>query len=506
MNFAVREVSLHWLLDGIAPLPAHDARVCDLTLDSRTARPGSLFFALPGGGSHGVAFAAAAVARGAAVVLWDPAGVDGAGGLPSSVTAGGVFAAAVAGLKQLVGRIADRFFGEPSAQLRVVGITGTNGKTTCAYLLAQCLTRLGRDAAYIGTVGWGRIGALKPAATTTPDAVTVHRQLAELCALGIRDVAMEVSSHALDQARVNGVRFHSAAFTNLTRDHLDYHHTMEAYGAAKARLFTFPGLEHLIIHVGDAFGSAWEREYHGGVPLTAVWVGASEPPPRTAQVLYADRLVFDLKGVALQLDGSFGTRRMTAKLLGRFNVENLVLVIGCLLGLGVSLESAASAVADCTPPPGRLEVIEVGPAKPVAVIDYAHTPDALSKALRTLREHCRGALWCVFGCGGDRDPGKRSVMGAIADQCADHIIVTDDNPRNEDPKAICAAIVRGISAHAVRVIHDRSAAIGTALAEAGAADMVLIAGKGHEDYQIQGAERRRFSDREEALRYLEATA
>jgi len=506
MNALAQGVSLNWLLDGIAPLPVNDARVTDLTLDSRAVRPGSLFFALPGGVSHGLSFAAEAATRGANVVLWDPEGAEVAGGMPASVSAGGVFAAAVAGLKQLVGRIADRFFGEPSARLRVVGITGTNGKTTCAYLLAQSLMRLGRDAAYLGTIGWGRIGALETAANTTPDAVTVHRQLAQLHASGICDVAMEVSSHALDQSRVSGVRFHSAAFSNLTRDHLDYHHTMEAYGAAKARLLTVPGLEHLIINVGDGFGSAWEHAYRGDVPLTAVWVGADPPAAPAHRVLSADRLVFDLRGVSMQLEGSFGSCRITTKLLGRFNVENALLVIGCLVGLGVPLEAAAGAVAESTPPPGRMEVIEAGAAKPVAVIDYAHTPDALCKALRTLREHCRGALWCVFGCGGDRDPGKRPLMGAIADEFADHIIITDDNPRNEDPTAICGAIVRGISAHAVRVIHDRSVAIRTALAEAEPLDMVLIAGKGHEEYQIQGAERRRFSDRIEALRHLEWTA
>jgi UDP-N-acetylmuramoyl-L-alanyl-D-glutamate--2,6-diaminopimelate ligase len=470
-----------------------------------------LFFALPGGQSHGLVFAAEAVARGASVVLWDPDGAAVANGAATGLGAAGVFAAAVAGLKQLVGRIADRFFGEPSSRLRVVGITGTNGKTTCAYLLAQTLAKLGGDAAYMGTVGWGRIGALETSLHTTSDAVTVHRRLAKMLGLGVRDVAMEVSSHALDQARVAGVRFHSAALTNLTRDHLDYHLTMEAYAAAKARLFAFPELKDIVINVGDAFGNRWAESYRGSVPLTAVCVGV--PPDWVAArdvssggLLNADELSLGLTGVSMVLNGSFGSRRLATKLLGRFNAENVVLVLGCLLGLGESLEEAATAIADSTPPPGRMELIAADAAKPVAVIDYAHTPDALTKALRTLREHCRGQLWCVFGCGGNRDPGKRPLMGAIAEELADHIIITDDNPRDEDPRSISEGILRGMRAQGVRVIHDRGLAIATAIGEAKACDMVLIAGKGHEDYQVHGAARRRFSDREEALRHLGAAA
>jgi len=513
VSSAAPSVSLAWLLDGIAALPANEARVNDLTLDSREVRAGCLFFALPGLQSHGLAFAAEAVLRGASVVLWDPEGaaaadvpeLNGGARVSGGESSGGgnaVFAAAVTGLKQLVGRIADRFFGEPSSRLRVVGITGTNGKTTCAYLLAQSLTRLGVDAAYMGTIGWGRIGALENAVNTTPDAVSVHRQLARMRELGVSDVAMEVSSHALDQARVAGVRFHAAAFTNLTRDHLDYHRTMEAYAAAKARLFAFPGLKDIIINVGDAWGRDWARAYCGTVPLTAVWVGPDDAAWSMRPRLHADELCFDLTGVSMTLGGSFGAQRLRLTMLGRFNAENCLLVIGCLLSLGASLEAAAAALADGRPPPGRMEVVAAGVAKPVAVIDYAHTPDALTKALRTLREHCRGELWCVFGCGGNRDPGKRSLMGSIAEQFADHIIVTDDNPRDEDPGSIADAIVGGIKTRSARVILDRAVAIATALGEAKPADMVLIAGKGHEDYQIYGATRRRFSDRDEARRLL----
>jgi UDP-N-acetylmuramoyl-L-alanyl-D-glutamate--2,6-diaminopimelate ligase len=495
--------SLTWLLDGIAPLPANiESRgVTDLTLDSREARTGSLFFALPGRTVHGLKFAADAAARGASVILFEPCAEFALPTLPA-----GVFAAAIPGLKDLVGRIADRFFNWPSSQLRVTGITGTNGKTTCAYLLAQCIERLGSQAAYMGTIGWGRIAALEPPTLTTPDVVTLHRELAALRAAGVRDVAMEVSSQALDQQRIAGVRFHSAAFTNLTRDHLDYHETMAAYGAAKVRLFDVPDLQQFVVNVGDGFGRELARNLKASVPLTAVWIGASDYAWLVKHALHATQVTLDLHGISMQIDGTFGKVNVDARLLGRFNAENCLMVIGCLLSLGASLSEAARVMAECVPPPGRMEVIEPAARdKPVAVVDYAHTPDALAKALEALREHCKGTLWCVFGCGGDRDPGKRERMGAIADALADQIIVTDDNPRSENPQAITRAITGGITRD-VRVIHDRGEAIATALKEARAGDIVLIAGKGHEDYQIYGDTRRSFSDRREAQRYLGVAA
>jgi UDP-N-acetylmuramoyl-L-alanyl-D-glutamate--2,6-diaminopimelate ligase len=499
MSVPAPGISLRWLLDGIVTLPS-----------ATEVRTGSLFFALCGGRSHGLKFAADAAARGASVVLWDPPAEpreDLVRGATEAAAGGSVYVAPVAGLKALVGRIADRFFGWPSSHMRVVGITGTNGKTTCAYLLASCLGRLKSEAAYIGTVGWGRIGSLQVPTHTTPDVVSLHRQLSILRAQGVRDVAMEVSSHALDQGRVDGVRFHSAALTNLTRDHLDYHPSMQAYGAAKARLFASTGLQHIVINVGDAFGRELAGTLGGRAPLTAVWVGAGGSGWLADRSLRAEEIALDLHGVSITVDGSFGSCRVTTKLMGRFNAENAVVVLACLVGLNLPLIDAGAALSECDAPPGRMEVIEPSsPVKPMAVIDYAHTPDALAKALHALREHCRGALWCVFGCGGDRDAGKRPLMGAVADELADRIIVTDDNPRSENPRAITLGIIAGIKSHAARVINDRSEAIATALSEAAAGDMVLIAGKGHEDYQIYGDVRRSFSDRSEALRHLGAAA
>jgi UDP-N-acetylmuramoyl-L-alanyl-D-glutamate--2,6-diaminopimelate ligase len=464
-------------------------------------RPGSLFLALEGGRAHGLEFAADAAARGASAVLWEPGRGVAVPQLPE-----GVVSAPVPGLRSVVGRIADRFYEQPSATLRVVGVTGTNGKTTCAYLLAQALERLGTPAAYMGTIGWGRVGRLEEPTHTTPDAVSVHRALAHLRTEGVRVVAMEVSSHALDQGRVDGVRFHTAAFTNLTRDHLDYHGSMQAYGEAKARLFAERDLQEAVVNIGDAFGRELWETVAGRVPSTAIWVGdaAARPAERS---LHTDEVRLDLSGISMRISGSFGEIELSTQLMGRFNAENSLIVLGCLLSLGAPLAEAADALAGCSAPPGRMEVIAPArPAQPLAVIDYAHTPDALAKALGALREHCRGALWCVFGCGGDRDAGKRPLMGAVADELADQIIVTDDNPRTEDPLAIIRAITAGIRLHAARVIPDRGAAIAAALNDAGGPDVVLIAGKGHEDYQIYGNTRRSFSDRVEARRILGAAA
>ena len=503
-----RPVSLSWLMDGIAASAIGGraefaaAQVADLTLDSREVRPGSLFFALRGRNRHGLEHAAQAAARGACAVLWEPAPGIAPPSLPASVPD-----APVADLRRLLGRIADRFFQWPSQHLRVSGFTGTNGKTTCAYLLAQCLDRLGSRCAYIGTLGSGFVAALKTPTHTTPDVFSLHRALAELRTLGARDVALEVSSHALDQDRVDGVRFHLAAFTNLTRDHLDYHATMEAYGSAKARLFALPDLAEIVINVGDEFGRKLAQRHSGAAALTAVWCRGSGTAGLGRRSLYAVSAAPSAHGLSIEFGGSFGELRLRSRLIGGFNVENLCVVLGCLGALGVPPAEATAALGACTAPPGRMEIIEAGGArKPVAVIDYAHTPDALEKALSAAREHCAGALWCVFGCGGDRDPGKRPLMGRIADELADEIIVTDDNPRSENPAAITAAIAAGIASHAVRVIHDRGAAIAAAIAAAGPGDLVLIAGKGHEDYQIYGDQRRAFSDRREVLRHLGTAA
>jgi UDP-N-acetylmuramoyl-L-alanyl-D-glutamate--2,6-diaminopimelate ligase len=438
-----------------------------------------------------VRFAAEALSRGARAVLYE---AEGLGGEPGPRTTAGAFVGAVAHLGMHAGEIASRFFGAPSAALTVAGITGTNGKTTCAWLLAQALEALGRPAAYLGTLGFGRPPMVTPTVHTTPDAVSVQRQLAVLRALGAECVSMEVSSHALDQGRVNAVRFNTAAFTNLTRDHLDYHGSMDAYGTAKARLFAFPGLAHRVINIDDAFGAALAAQ-SSAARLTVTTRAASPVAIAGAQFVSALRVTPDPTGLTIAVDSSWGAAELAVRLMGEFNVDNSLTVLAVLLAWGVPLAAAVRALGRSRPASGRMEMFGGRGRTPLAIVDYAHTPDALEKALRAARLHCRGQLRVVFGCGGDRDAGKRPLMGRIAAELADDLIVTDDNPRSEDPARIVADIVAGITVPTPLVIeHDRELAIRLALGRSGPDDVVLVAGKGHEDYQIVGDVRRPFRD------------
>jgi UDP-N-acetylmuramoyl-L-alanyl-D-glutamate--2,6-diaminopimelate ligase len=482
--------ALSELAAGFAAVPA-GIMVNDVTLDSRAATPGALFLACRGLTHHGLRFAAEAVTRGARAVLYE-APQDASEPLPQ--LAPGTFVAAVPELTARAGIIADRFFGAPSQQLTVAGITGTNGKTTCAWLLAQALQHSRGPAGYMGTLGFGVPPQLTPTVHTTPDAVSVQRQLAMLRALGAQCVGMEVSSHALDQSRVNGVRFHTAAFTNLTRDHLDYHGTMEAYAAAKARLFAWPGLAHRIINVDDAFGARLARA-DSAAQLIVTARTAPAAATRGVSFVRAARVTAEQSGLALEVDSSWGSAEFAVRLVGDFNVDNVLTVLAVLLAWDIPLASATHALAQCRAASGRMEMFGGRGRTPLAIVDYAHTPDALAKALRAARLHTRGQLRVVFGCGGDRDAGKRPEMGAVAAELADDIIVTDDNPRSEDPAQITAGIIAGISRATPHVIeHDRAFAIRMALERSDADDVVLVAGKGHEDYQLIGTTRRAFRD------------
>lgn len=492
-------MSLARLLDGLA-VTVRDVPISDITLDSRKAVRGGLFLACQGIASHGLEHVDRAVNAGVAAVAWEPAPDVHEPRLPASVVA-----VRVPGLGQHVGRIADRFFGSPSAAIRIAGITGTNGKTTSAWLLAQAMSAAGQRAGYSGTLGFGLTSTLKPATHTTPDSVTVHRQLFDLHAGGVRWLGMEVSSHALAQERVGGVRFDAAVFTNLSRDHLDYHKDMEAYGEAKARLFSLPGLRHRVINMGDAFGRRMAERLAPDVALTAIWAGPGDHAGAADHFVHARTVVPEASGLDVQFDSSWGAGRLRSRLIGDFNAENLLTALAMLLLWEVPLSRAVPALESSSAPPGRLETFGGRHERPLAVVDYAHSPDALEKALRALRRHCRGRLWCVFGCGGDRDPGKRPIMGAIAAELADEIILTDDNPRTEDADLIVAAIASGIPARQPhRVLRERGKAIATALQEAQPDDVVLIAGKGHEDYQIHGTTSHAFSDRVEVQRWMGA--
>ena len=476
----------------------------DITLDSRTVAADGLFLACAGKRTHGLAALPQALTRGARAVLWEPA----AGVTPPAVPAQ-VVALAVDGLSRHASAIAARFFGEPSMALDIAGITGTNGKTTTAWLLAQALTRCGSPTAYAGTLGVGFIpDAVVPGEHTTADAVSVQRQLAAMRAAGARCVAMEVSSHALDQHRVAAVRFRAAAFTNLTRDHLDYHGTMEAYGAAKARLFDMPGLETCVINVDDAFGAELARR-HGAsrsLVLTARTAAGREviedcrARGHLVHELTATAPQASTTGISFMLESrvqgnAVVSEAVSLPLIGEFNVDNVLTTLGLLFALGVPMRAALDALRLASSPPGRMEAI-VAPGHALAIVDYAHTPDALAKALRAARAHCAGRLHVIFGCGGDRDAGKRPLMAAVAAAMADAIVITDDNPRGESPVGIVTDIIEGLPKNTrATVIHDRAEAIRHALKTSREGDVVLVAGKGHEDYQILGAERRAFSDR-----------
>jgi UDP-N-acetylmuramoyl-L-alanyl-D-glutamate--2,6-diaminopimelate ligase len=475
--------------------------VAGLSLDSRGVRPGEAFLACRGRSAHGLAHLGQALANGATVVLWEPGQGVVAPELPL-----GIVGLPVAELGAHAGLIADRFYGEPSAALRVVGVTGTNGKTTCAYLLAQAAALCGVPGAYLGTIGFGRPGQLHDAGLTTPDAVTVHRRLAEARDEGAAMLSLEVSSHALDQQRFAAVRFDTAVLTNLTRDHLDYHGTLEAYAAAKARLFESPGLARRVLNHGDPFG----REL-AARSSPAVTIGYSadpaRPAPHTGAWLNATALETSATGLAVRVESHAGGGWLRTRLIGGFNADNLLAVLGVLLGWGVNFTRATEALAESIAPPGRMQSFGGERNRPLAIVDYAHSPDALEKALRAARSHARGRLICVFGCGGDRDPGKRPLMGGIAESLADLVYVTDDNPRSEDPAQVRRQVLEGMRAPARAIeVGDRSQAIAMAVATGQGGDVVLVAGKGHEDYQIVGREVRHFNDREQVLAALGALA
>ena len=386
--------------------------------------------------------------------------------------------------------LADRFFDAPSGALDVIGVTGTNGKTTCAWLLAQALDALGRPAAYLGTLGASFAGERVAGEMTTPDAITAQRQLAAFRDRGARAVAMEVSSHGLVQGRVAAVRFDAAVFTNLTRDHLDFHGDMQAYGAAKASLFERAQVRLRVFNTDDPFGARLAAR-----PALAGRIACSRearPAGGEGAHVFARDIAWHADGTSFTLDSSFGEAPVHTRLLGEFNVDNTLAVLAVLLGSGMTPHAAAHALAEVSAPPGRMESF-AGTA--TAVVDYAHSPDALEKALAVLRRHCAGRLTVVFGCGGERDRGKRAVMGGVAARGADAIVLTDDNPRGEDGAAIIADIQAGLGAVPATVIRDRRQAIEHALLQAREGDVVLVAGKGHESYQLVEGEARPFSDR-----------
>lgn len=470
------------------------AGVRGMALDSRRLQPGDAFAAYPGERLDGRKFIAQAVAAGANAVLWEREGFEWndewkVPNLP------------VEGLRDKIGEIASQVYGEPSRQLRTIGITGTNGKTSCCHWIAQCLTDLGRKTAMVGTLGNGFPGVLAPSANTTPDAVSLHALLRDYLADDAKCVAMEVSSHGLAQGRVNGVHFDIAVLTNLSRDHLDYHGDMASYAAAKAGLFAWPDLQYAVLNMDDPFGVELAGKIGcGGVQTVGYSLEGKHEGCRFA-VLARD-LVADADGIRFKAVTPWGTAQLSSKMLGRFNASNLLAALAVLLVSGVALEDAVRELGKVESVAGRMQRLG-GEGKPLVVVDYAHTPDALEKVLGTLREIMggKGRLICVFGCGGERDRGKRPLMGAAASRLADSVIVTSDNPRGEDAHAIIDEIIAGMGAN-YHVIDDRAAAIDTAVRGAQPDDVVLVAGKGHEDYQEIKGVKLPFADAEVARQVL----
>ncbi len=488
-----RIVSLNLLLEDIADVGS-DIAVSAVTQDSREVVKGTLFVALKGTQAHGLAYAAMAEKQGAVAILWES---DDQVLLPDV----SIPLIEISNLRKSLGLIAERFYQSPSQSLKMIGITGTDGKTSISHFIAQALD----DCAVIGTIGVGMLDDLQKATHTTPDVITVHKTLSALKTQGVKVVAMEVSSHALDQERAANVAFDVAVLSNLSRDHLDYHGSVEAYADAKEKLFAWPTLKARVLNLDDPYGRALVKKY----PDNLIGYGVGEVAAYPQGSLVAEHAIFSSSGIQANIHYAGQVARLDVSVLGRFNLSNLLAALGAMIALGLSLDAALTALNQVHIVSGRMEKVSNDDADVLAVVDYAHTPNALESVLGALREHVaeQAQLICVFGCGGDRDAGKRPMMARVVEQYADVVIVTDDNPRSEDPQKIMQEIVAGFRhAEKVTIEHDRAEAIHLALTQAQKGDVVLIAGKGHEQGQILATGVVPFSDKEEANRVLQELA
>ncbi len=501
-----KEVALDYLLEGFIDDAmidqCRDISINAIVQDNRKARSGNLFIAHQGFNTHGLLYAQDAVAKGVSVVLWD-GDLENRNEILDSIS-NKVLCIHCEDLKQKVGPIASRFYEQPSLSLDVIGVTGTDGKTSIAHYLAQCLDAYDVHCGVLGTLGNGFINDLHPTGLTTVDALLVQKTLAEIEEAGARHVVMEVSSHGLDQGRVNGVAFTTAVFSNMAKDHLDYHGSQDNYANAKRRLFYTPGLGSAVINLDDEFGRQLAKEVRDHV---CVW-GYSLEKDISAYKDYADYFVHtvDIKpferGCHLSVETPKGSGDFDIPLLGRFNVANAMAVLSTLLVSRFSFENALKSLSAIRSVDGRVEIIAEDD-KPVVVVDYAHTEQGLSAVCQSLKVHFTGKVWCVFGCGGDRDRSKRPLMAKVAEQYADKIIVTTDNPRHEDPQDIINEVMAGFSSlEKVEAILDRRQAIDIAISNAQPGDVVLLAGKGHETSQIVGDVHIAFDDRRVARECL----
>ncbi len=486
-----------------ALLSSLGVNIARLVTDSRDIKHGDTFVAYPGEKADGRQHIAQAIALGANAVVWEARDFNWnpAWQIPNL---------AVADLRHHAGDIAAHVYGQPSEKICMVGITGTNGKTSCSHWVSQMFSALGKKSALIGTLGNGFSGDLKPTLNTTPDAIRLQGLLADYVAQAAQAVAMEVSSHALEQGRVNGVHFDVALLTNLSRDHLDYHGNMQHYAAAKRRLFDWQQLKYAVLNLDDEFGVELAEQLQDK-EVEVVGYGLSDAALALAErlglrMVYGGALRMDAQGFTMQVHSSWGSGEMRSTLLGRFNAANLLGVLATLLVSDVTLSDGLRELAQVSAVAGRMQTLG-GSGRPSVVVDYAHTPDALEKVLQALHEVAasnKGKLICVFGCGGDRDRGKRPMMGVVAEKLADICIVTSDNPRSENPRNIIAAIVSGMSSIKYQVVEDRAQAITQAIRTARAMDTVLVAGKGHETYQEISGVKYPFSDVEVAQHALQS--
>lgn len=485
---------LHMLLNSLVEPDACDDRIISgISLDSRTVLPGFLFVGYTGEKTDGRQYIHEAIDRGAVAVVCEGESPGAQREMRGDLS---IPIVTIPDLKNKLGLIAAQFYEHPSRAMKVIGITGTNGKTSCSQFIASLLESAGQRCGIIGTVGNGLFGQLQESSLTTPDAMTLQQTLADFYLAGAKAVSMEVSSHALDQGRIIGTTLTTAVLTNLTRDHLDYHGDMTHYAHAKQRLFAMPDLRCAIINLDDSFGWYLLEQ----IPSSLSVIGYSTTKINAAirrkiPIVNAYDLCVLENGMCAQIETPWGGGELSTTLLGRFNLSNLLAVIAVLGEWGIPISDLLSHIPKLKGVPGRMEVLGGG-KQPWVIVDYAHTPDALKHVLQALREHCRGSICCVFGCGGDRDRGKRPLMAEVVEQYADRMIITDDNPRNENPVAIVADIVRGLSSTAAFVIeHNRHHAISDAIQRARVGDIVLIAGKGHETYQQIGADKFSFSDK-----------
>jgi len=493
-----RQIKLTDLLLDIVDITA-ECWVSGITLDSRTTKEGDLFLACKGSELDGRSFIIEAVNKGAAAIICEdslPKNIRLPKELPLII---------VPDLRWKLGLIAAKFYDYPARKLTMIGVTGTNGKTSITQYIGALLTKLGISCGVIGTLGVGLPGRFDPSINTTLDPIMLHRLLFELSESGAKAVAMEVSSHGLVQGRVSGIDFAIAVFTNLTHEHLDYHGTMKDYADAKKILFLRNKVKHAVINIDDEFACSLAQELKISHDVYSYTITDLSCPGMS--IVRAQNLNLALGVMSANISTPWGKGLLKSRLLGRFNLSNLMAVITVLGIMQFNIDDILAKVEELDPISGRMEVFGGTHKKPLVVIDYAHTPDALEKALSALREYCKGALWCVFGCGGDRDREKRSIMGRIAERLSDHVVITNDNPRTEDPKQIVDDILQGLLCPwSVEVEYDRESAIEYAINHSNENDLILFAGKGSEDYQIIGKERLPFSDKKVVMRVLETKA